>query len=133
MVHEPLPNANVWQEIFAADSYFSGIRPITRDNPEYRQLYLRRRCELTRQYSGATFDTNGDESLDNRSSYKVLRGQLLSHLYGTESSPAVSISLETVKPELEASYRRPTSPELSIADSFSVRHCLTIVDPSHQD
>ncbi|CAH8614005.1 unnamed protein product [Heterobilharzia americana] len=90
---------DIWQQILALDSRYSVVRPVTKSNAELRQLYLRRRNQLTREKSTSSVNEAFKHSSPlcnvkhmaeapkaSFASYVNIREQLLHALYGAAKS-----------------------------------------------
>ncbi|CAI2734543.1 unnamed protein product [Schistosoma spindalis] len=107
-------SCDIWQQVLALDSRYSAVRPITKSSTELRQLYLRRRNQLTREKAAlsvneafrhpnlsCSFQYAAETSVASFVAYRNIREQLLLSLYGP------------VKPH------RCASPQLSLTKSRS--------------
>ncbi|CAH8664326.1 unnamed protein product [Schistosoma rodhaini] len=88
-------SCDVWQQVLALDSRYSAVRPITKSSTELRQLYLRRRNQLTREKAAlsaneafrhpnlsCSFQYTAETFVTSFVAYRNIREQLLLSLYG---------------------------------------------------
>ncbi|XP_046408769.1 WD repeat-containing protein 13-like [Ischnura elegans] len=93
--------AALWkQQVFALDSRYNAHR--APNHPNFRTLYIRRRNQLLREYSGCE-----DPSV--RKQYLRLRGQLLQQRYGV---PADQVSQKSRSTSARSSIRVSESPDI---------------------
>ncbi|CAH8660270.1 WD repeat-containing protein 13 [Schistosoma haematobium] len=103
-------SCDVWQQVLALDSRYSAVRPITKSSTELRQLYLRRRNQLTREKAAlsvneafrhpnlsCSFQYAAGTSVASFVAYRNIREQLLLSLYGPAkphrcASPQLSLT-----------------------------------------
>nr|CAH8873846.1 unnamed protein product [Trichobilharzia regenti] len=125
-------SCDVWQQVLALDSRYSIVRPATKTNAELRQLYLRRRNQLTREKSalsaGETFKLpnlssctqySAETSMAYFASYRNIREQLLLTLYGPPKSikcPSPQSSINKAK-SFDESTRQPSLLDYSMVGS----------------
>ncbi|CAH8645556.1 unnamed protein product [Schistosoma margrebowiei] len=105
-------SCDVWQQVLALDSRYSAVRPITKSSTELRQLYLRRRNQLTREKAAlsvneafrhpnlsCSFQYAAETSVASFVAYRNIREQLLLSLYGP-AKPHRSYDESTKLPSL---------------------------------
>ncbi|CAH8574256.1 unnamed protein product [Schistosoma turkestanicum] len=125
-------SCDVWQQILALDSRYSAVRPVTKSNTELRQLYLRRRNQLTREK--VTLSVNeafkqpdsfcssqypAETSVTSFVAYRNIREQLLLSLYGsvkTRKSVSPQSSINKTR-SYDESTKQPSLLNYSIAKS----------------
>ncbi|PNF16687.1 WD repeat-containing protein 13 [Cryptotermes secundus] len=92
----------VWQQrVFALDARYNAHR--APNHPNFRTLYIRRRCQLLREY------TRGEES-PIRKQYLKIRSQLLQQRYGVSCDQS---SIHSRSISVRSSSRISESPEIS--------------------
>nr|CAX69381.1 WD repeat protein 13 [Schistosoma japonicum] len=117
-------SCDVWQQVLALDSRYSAIRPVTKSSAELRQLYLRRRNQLTREKSALSISESfghpnfscsyqyaTETSLASFATYRNIREQLLLILYGpvkTHKCPSPQSSLNKTR-SFDESIKQPSS------------------------
>ncbi|CAI2734544.1 unnamed protein product [Schistosoma spindalis] len=105
-------SCDIWQQVLALDSRYSAVRPITKSSTELRQLYLRRRNQLTREKAAlsvneafrhpnlsCSFQYAAETSVASFVAYRNIREQLLLSLYGPVK-PHRSYDESTKQPSL---------------------------------
>ncbi|CAH8617182.1 unnamed protein product [Schistosoma mattheei] len=90
-------SCDVWQQVLALDSRYSAVRPITKSSTELRQLYLRRRNQLTREK--AALSVNEAFRHPNLS---------CSFQYAAETSVASFVAYRNIRYIFRLSYTRKT-------------------------
>ncbi|KAK4475962.1 hypothetical protein MN116_001200 [Schistosoma mekongi] len=125
-------SCDVWQQVLALDSRYSAIRPVTKSSAELRQLYLRRRNQLTREKSALSVNESfgipnlscsyqyaTETSVASFATYKNIREQLLLTLYGpakTHKCPSPQSSLNKTR-SFDESIKQPSSLNYSMTKS----------------
>lgn len=97
---------NVWQQVLAQDALYNNYRFPNKRDHQHRNLYLRRRTQLSREYFQNKSFVNQDPQI--RHNYCIIRKQLLCNRYGS----IISGGSEAGSNSLRSKSRTPSLPSL---------------------